>query len=126
VRVCTPAQDATGLEGAPYGHFGSASQFVVHDTDTGQTEVIGNADSRHAHGMCHPVGALGGREIDAIIVGGIGARALMKLQAEGMRVYQSAPGSIRENIELLSSGRLEELTVENACGGHGHGSGCGS
>jgi predicted Fe-Mo cluster-binding NifX family protein len=76
--------------------------------------------------MCHPVGALGGRHIDAIIVGGIGARAIVKLNAEGMRVYRSAPGSIGENIELLSNGKLEELTVESACGGHGHGSGCGS
>lgn len=126
MRVCIPTQDAAGLEGSPYGHFGSASHFVVYDTETGQTEVVGNADNLHAHGMCHPVGALGAREIDAIIVGGIGARALMKLHEEGMRVYRSAPGSIRENIELLSSGKLEELAVENACDGHRHGSECGS
>jgi predicted Fe-Mo cluster-binding NifX family protein len=126
MRVCIPAQDAKGLEGTPYGHFGSASLFVIHDSETGQTEIIGNADSLHAHGMCHPVGALDGRKIDVIIVGGIGARAIMKLNAEGMRVYRSAPGSIRENIELLKGGGLEELTVENACGHHGHGQGCGS
>jgi predicted Fe-Mo cluster-binding NifX family protein len=126
MKVCIPAQDAEGLEGTPYGHFGSASHFVMHDTETGQTEIVGNADSHHEHGMCHPVGALGGREIDAIVVGGIGARAVAKLNAEGMRVYRSAPGTIRENIELLSNGKLEEVRVEDACGGQGEGRGCGS
>jgi predicted Fe-Mo cluster-binding NifX family protein len=126
MKVCIPARDATGLEGAPYEHFGSASHFVIHDSETGRTEVIGNVESQHAHGMCHPVGALGGRKIDAIIVGGIGARAIVKLNAEGMRVYRAAVGSIRENIDLLKGGALEELTVENACGHHGHDHACGS
>lgn len=126
MKVCIPAQDGSGLEGTPYGHFGSASHFVVHDTGTGKTDVISNADSHHAHGMCHPVGALAGRRIDAIIVGGIGARALMKLTAEGMRVYRAGDGTIRENIEQLSSGKLEEITIEGACGGHGPGHECGS
>ena len=126
MKVCIPAQDSTGLEGTPYGHFGSASHFVMHDTETGETEIIGNADSHHEHGMCHPVGALGGRDIDAIIVGGIGARAIMKLNAEGMRVYRSVDGTIRENVERLSNGKLEEITVDGACGGHTRGHGCGS
>ncbi|MDD4857908.1 MAG: NifB/NifX family molybdenum-iron cluster-binding protein [Candidatus Krumholzibacteria bacterium] len=126
MKVCIPAQDSSGLEGTPYGHFGSASYFVVYDTETGQTETVDNSDSHHEHGMCHPIGALGGREIDAVIVGGIGARAIMKLNAEGMRVYRAAPGTIRENVDLLTSGKLEELSVENACGGHGEGHGCGS
>ena len=126
MRVCIPAHEAIGFEAEPYGHFGSASHFVVHDTETGRTEIIDNADRSHAHGMCHPIGALGGRRIDAIIVGGIGARAIMKLNAEGMRVYRSVSGTIRDNIERLSSGTLEELTGEDTCGGHGHGSGCGS
>jgi len=123
MKICIPAMDPKGLEEAPHGHFGSASHFVVHDSETGTTEIVDNTDSLHAHGMCHPVGALGGREIDAIIVGGIGGRAIMKLNAGGMRVYRAAPGSIRENIDLLKGGRLEELTIENACGHHGHGCG---
>jgi len=125
MKICIPAMNPTGLEDAAYGHFGSASHFVVHDTEAGTTEIIANGDGHHAHGMCNPVGALGGRQIDAIIVGGIGARAIMKLNAEGMRVYRAAPASIRENIELLGSGKLAEFTVEGACGGHGHGHGCG-
>ncbi|HVO76798.1 MAG TPA: NifB/NifX family molybdenum-iron cluster-binding protein [Candidatus Bathyarchaeia archaeon] len=126
MKVCIPTQDATGLEGTPHGHFGSASHFVVHDTETGQTEIVGNADSRHERGMCHPVGALGVRRIDAVIVGGIGARAIMKLNAEGMRVYRSAQGSIRANIELLKGGKLEEIAIDGACGGHGPDHGCGA
>ena len=121
MKICAPSRDSRGLDGAPHGHFGSASFFVVHDTATGETETIDDANQHHAHGMCHPVGALGGRNIDAIVVRGIGARALMMLQAAGMRSYRAEPGSIRENIELLAKGRLAELAVENSCGRRGHG-----
>lgn len=126
MKVCIPAQDSKGLDGTPYGHFGSASHFVVHDTGTGETEIVGNADAHHAHGMCHPLSVIEGRHIEAIIVGGIGAGAIRKLQAGGVRVYRAAAGTIRENVDLLTSGKLEELSVENACGGRGEDHKCGS
>jgi predicted Fe-Mo cluster-binding NifX family protein len=125
VKVCIPSMEDKGLEGMPHGHFGSCAHFVIHDTETGATDVVGNEDSGHEHGMCHPLGSLEGRSIDAIVVGGIGMRALTRLNAGGMRVYRSAPGTIRENIELLKGGTLEEVKPGDACGHHGGGHGCG-
>jgi len=125
MKVCIPAVEEKGLEGMPHAHFGSATHFVIHDTDTGATDIIRNSNQAHEHGMCHPLAALDGRGIDAIVVGGIGLRALSKLQAGGMRVYRSAPRSIGENIELLKAGKLEEVTPADACGRHGEGHGCG-
>ncbi len=69
--------------------------------------------------------SLEGRSIDAIVVGGIGMRALMMLNAGGIRVYRAAPGTIRDNIELLKSGTLAEVTPGDACGHHGGGHECG-
>jgi predicted Fe-Mo cluster-binding NifX family protein len=93
MKVCIPAVEEKGLDGMPHGHFGSATHFVIHDTDTGATDIIRNSNQAHEHGMCHPLAALDGRGIQAIVVGGIGFRALSKLQAGGMRVYRSAPRS---------------------------------
>jgi predicted Fe-Mo cluster-binding NifX family protein len=112
MKVCIPAMDERGLEGMPHGHFGSCSHFVIHDTETGMTDTIGNGNGSHEHGMCHPLSSLG-------------QRALLMLNAGGMRVYRAAPGTILDNIELLKGGTLAEVTPADACGTHGGGHGCG-
>jgi len=58
-------------------------------------------------------------------VGGIGMRALTMLNAGGKRVYRAAPGTIRENVDLLKNGTLAEVTPGDACGHHAGGRGCG-
>jgi predicted Fe-Mo cluster-binding NifX family protein len=117
--------DEKGLEGTPHGHFGSCSHFVIHDIEACSTDIIANGNSAHEHGMCHPLAALEGRGVDAIVVGGIGMRALMMLNAGGIRVYRAASGTIRDNVEQLKSGTLAEVTPGDACGHHGGGHGCG-
>ena len=121
MKVCIPAATDSGLSSLPFGHFGSAPYFVVHDTEAGSTEVLANADDHHAGGGCQPLAALGGRNVDAFIVGGIGAGAIQKLNAASVRVYQPAPGSVKDNVNALKEGRLAELMVSAGCKGH---SGC--
>ncbi len=118
MKVCIPAATGDGFGSNPYGHFGSAPFFVVHDLDTDSTEVWQNANQHHEHGGCNPVGALGAQSIDAVIVGGIGARAIQKLNASGIRVYRAATGSIQDNVEALKAGRLPEFAPGSGCQGH--------
>jgi len=68
---------------------------------------------------------LDGESVDIVIVGGIGRGAILGLNNSGIKVYQSKDGSVQDNIEALEAGKLNELTSQNACGGHGHGGGCG-
>ncbi len=124
MRICIPVNDVRGLDGEPYGHFGSAERFIFVDGETGESEVVDNGDRGHAHGMCQPLRGLQGKRIDAIIVGGIGARAVERLNDAGIRVYRSTKGTVRDNIEALKRGALEELTADNSCGHHGQGHGC--
>jgi len=72
--------------------------------------------------MCNPLKALNGKSIDAIVVGGIGAGAINKLNAMDIKVYKASEGTIQNNISLLSSNSLPELSINNACSQHG---GCG-
>ncbi|MFP5214162.1 MAG: NifB/NifX family molybdenum-iron cluster-binding protein, partial [Acidobacteriota bacterium] len=81
MKICFPTETLQGLESAVYGHFGSAPGFVIVDTDSQAVEEIKNDDMHHAHGMCQPMKALGGRKVEGVVVGGIGMGALMKLQA---------------------------------------------
>jgi predicted Fe-Mo cluster-binding NifX family protein len=123
MKVCFPVEKDEGIESAVYGHFGSAPTFVVIDTNQEDVGAISNANQVHEHGACNPVMALGGRQFDAVVVGGIGAGALMKLNAEGIKVFRAVEPTVRENLDLLMDSALPELTVNQTCGGHA--GGCG-
>ncbi len=62
--------------------------------------------------------------MDLVVVGGIGAGALMKLQGLGIRVFRAVEGSVSDNLDLLKSGKLPEFAANMTCAGHQGGSGC--
>lgn len=121
MNVCVPINQDEGLNSPVCGHFGSAPAFLRVDTESGSCEVISNNNSHHAHGMCQPLQALAGASPDALIVGGIGMGALLKLNAAGIRVFLAAAPTVAENLAALREGRLAEASPETSCGHHGHG-----
>ena len=122
MRLCIPIESDQGIESIPYGHFGSAPGFLVYDTEHDTWQVQDNSDQDHAHGMCHPLKALTGQSIDAVIAGGIGARAIERLNEMGITVYRAAPGTVKDNVERHKAGKLTLITPAQACGHH-HGEG---
>ena len=130
MKICFPVERNEGLESPVFGHFGSAPHFVIVDTANGRVEEVANKDKHHSHGACSPLKALGGQQVDAIVVSGIGGGALGRLNQLGLKVYRAAGGSIAENLAALAESELPVLTPEQTCGGHGgghghgHGQGC--
>jgi predicted Fe-Mo cluster-binding NifX family protein len=124
MKICFPVQKDEGFESAVYNHFGSAPIFVVVDTDTNGLATINNRDQHHSHGSCNPMKALDNQRVDAIVVGGIGAGALTRLNQMGIRVHRSQAETVRENMVMFASRSLPELTVQGCCGGHTDGEGC--
>jgi len=124
MKIAFPTQENKGIESRVYGHFGSAHYFVFVDTEKDSTDTVENPDRDHLHGYCQPLKALNGRQVDAIIVGGIGGGALRKLLLEGIKVYRAAQGSVQDNLELLTSGKLSVFTADQMCAGHGIGDSC--
>lgn len=122
MKLCFPVESENGLESVVYTHFGSAPMFVLVDTETNRTEIIDNGDMQHIHGMCSPIQALNGNMIDAILVGGIGAGAIGKLNAMGIKVFRAIEDTVQKNIELFNRNSLPEIKINDACGQHG---GCG-
>ncbi|MFZ0928513.1 MAG: NifB/NifX family molybdenum-iron cluster-binding protein [Syntrophobacteraceae bacterium] len=118
MKICFPTETLEGLESRVYEHFGSAPGFVIVDTESKSVEEINNNDLHHAHGMCQPLKALGAREVDAVAVGGIGMGALMKLQAQGVRVFRVTLGTVEQNIQFILKGNLPEFDASFTCAGH--------
>jgi len=125
MTICFPVARNHGLDSEVFNHFGSAPQFVVVDSETGQVSDIINRDLHHAHGSCSPLKALGDTPVDAIVVGGIGGGALAGLNRAGIKVFQAQGGTVADNLAGIAAQELSELTLEQTCGGHGHGHGCG-
>ena len=125
MKLCIPVADNQGLESLVYGHFGSAPRFLIIDTDSSEVSEVINRDLHHSHGACSPLRALGGTTIDAMIVGGIGAGALMGLNRAGLKVFQAQGVTVADNLTCLGMDLLPELTADMVCHGHDHGHGCG-
>ena len=123
MKICFPVEIDKGLDSDVFGHFGSAPFFVVFDTQAKSINTINNQDLGHVHGMCNPLKALNGKMVDTIVVGGIGAGAINKLNAMGIKVFKASGGSVQENLGLFESNTLAEMNVKHACGGHD--GGCG-
>jgi predicted Fe-Mo cluster-binding NifX family protein len=122
--IAFPTQEDKGLESPVYGHFGSARRFIIVNSENGTFEVLLNDDREHLHGRCRPLNALGGRPVDAVVVGGIGGGALSKLNAAGITAYRAVEASVAENLKLIQSGFLPVFTLDQTCAGHGAGGGC--
>jgi len=118
MKVGFAVQGNNGVESKVYGHFGSAPAFIIADTEGKDVVTVNNRDLHHAHGACNPIMALDGKSMDAMVVGGIGSGAITKLNAMGVKVYAAAASTVKENLELLSQNKLEELSVYNTCGAH--------
>jgi len=125
MKICFPVLKADGLESEVYGHFGSAPIFLFVETDSNHVTIINNKDQHHAHGACNPMKALDNQKVDAVVVGGIGAGALSRLNQLGIKIFQAQALTVKENMAMLKTCTLPEFTLSHCCSGHGHISGCG-
>jgi len=123
MKVGFAVQSNEGIESRVYDHFGSAPAFIIVDSEGKEVLPVNNKDLHHVHGACNPIMALDGKTVDAMVVGGIGAGALSKLNAIGIRVYGAGAPTVKENLDLLREEKLQELSVNNAC--RSHQGGCG-
>ena len=118
MKICIPTETNKGKEAAVYGHFGSAPYFTIYDTENDAIEIIENSNQHHSHGMCQPMNAVAGKKINVMVCGGMGSRAVQKLNEAGIKAYRAMPGTVTDVIGQFVKGGLEEITVSNACVQH--------
>lgn len=123
MNVGFAVQTNEGIESRVFDHFGSAPVFIIVEQDGQDISAVNNRDLHHAHGACNPIMALDGKSVDAMVVGGIGAGALRKLNAMGIKVFGAAAPTVKENLALLKDNKLQELTENHSC--RAHQGGCG-
>jgi predicted Fe-Mo cluster-binding NifX family protein len=119
MKICVPVMNDQGLKSQICAHFGSAPMFLVVDTAQKTAEAIPNGNQHHTHGMCNPLGAIQGRGIDVIIVGGIGAGAVQKFRMACIEVFRTDLPIVEQAISAYEAGQLQPVSLQNACAHHG-------
>ena len=114
MKVCFPVIADQGLQSTIYGHFASAPLFLEVDTDTGHASAIPNCDKFNPDAGCDPFKALAGRQLDGVVVGGLGDNLLDMLNMMGFRVYEAQTESVEENVDLFGKQALPELEKLNS------------
>lgn len=114
MKLCFPVVTDEGMESKIYGHFASAPLFVIVDTLTRQSDVIANCDQGNPYGGCSPFSALNGRQLDGIIVGGIGDESVRVMNMCGFKVFQAHSPAVAENVALFEENGLPEVTVQQS------------
>jgi predicted Fe-Mo cluster-binding NifX family protein len=125
MKVCFPVIANHGLQSTVYGHFASAPLFLEVDTDSGEASAIPNCDKFNPDAGCNPFKALTGRQLDGVVVGGVGDTLLDMLNMMGFRVYEAQTESVQENIELFGRQELPEVKRQNSAEAGMCGDGCG-
>ncbi|MBU3933450.1 MAG: NifB/NifX family molybdenum-iron cluster-binding protein [Candidatus Omnitrophica bacterium] len=118
MRICIPTETKDDLRAEVYAHFGSAPYFVIYDTEKETIEMISNSNQHHLHGMCQPLDVLSDKNIDIVISGGMGMRAIQKLNETGIRAYRAIAGTVGDIIKRYKENALEEITADSACREH--------
>jgi len=114
VKVCFPITNDNGIDSTLYGHFASTPLFLVFDTVTHQSSIVPNHDEKNPFAGCNPFSALKGRQLDGIVVGGIGDEALRAMNLCGFRVFEAQSESISENIPLFEKNELFESIIQDS------------
>ena len=100
-------------------HFGQSKSFSIIDIDDKHNvlfvENISTAGLEHMHeGLAD---LLKKREVEVVIVGGIGQGAIDGLESRGLKVLFGASGLVKNVAETFAKGELESKRV--VCNHHG-------
>jgi len=119
MKICIPTQTNFGQKAQVHEHFGSAPYFTIYDTENDICEIVNNSNEYHAHGSCHPLSILEGKDINAVVCSGMGRRAIQKLNEGGIKAFRAVGATVEEIVTEYKAGRLDEITAQTACSRHG-------
>ncbi|HUI39451.1 MAG TPA: NifB/NifX family molybdenum-iron cluster-binding protein [Methanothrix sp.] len=119
MKICVPTMGSSGMDEAVCQHFGRAPTFTVVDLDTGKTQVLLN-QSQHMGGSGLPIETIFAADIQVMIVGGLGPKAVSAFEEHCVEVFVGASGTVRDALYAWRNGQLMKASRDNACKDHKH------
>lgn len=126
MKLAIPSNSPGGLEALRSDHFGHCDVFTVvslaPDKTVESIDTIVNY-GHQAGGCMVPVKILSDAKVEAIVVGGLGARPMQGFAQVGIDVYfagPSAAGDVGSLLKLFVDGQLPRMQPAQVCQGSGN------
>jgi predicted Fe-Mo cluster-binding NifX family protein len=126
MRIAIPTNNPGGLEATRSDHFGHCDVFTVVSLDAdkkiGEVETIANG-GHEAGGCMVPVKILSDAGVDAIVVGGMGARPMQGFAQAGIDVYfagREEVTDVQTVVEKYTANQLPVMHADQVCKGSGN------
>jgi predicted Fe-Mo cluster-binding NifX family protein len=120
--IAIPSENPGGLDAELGAHFGHCDLYTLVTLDGEKVDdvrVLPNVP--HQQGGCMaPVQHLAVNGVNQLIAGGMGLRPLMGFSQLGIEVYYGGGvRTVRQAVEAMLSGKLQQFKQEHTCGGGG-------
>lgn len=117
--IAVASDSDEGLESGVSGHFGRCPFFILVKVNDGKIDEVTSVENpffnQHSPGQVPAfIGSIGA---DIIISGGMGQRAMVIFQENGIKGVSGASGTVEETVNSFLSGNLDGFTP--CRGGHG-------
>lgn len=125
MKIAFPSNNPGGLQAGRSDHFGHCEVFTVVEIDDQRTINTIETIVNHGHGAggcMTPVKLLKDAGVEAIVVGGLGARPMQGFAQVGIDVYFAAPdvaGDVQGLINLFVDDQLPKMQPTQVCQGSG-------
>ena len=121
--LAVPSNNPGGLEAGRSDHFGHCDLFtIIKIKNDAIVEVRTVTNQEHEAGGCMvPVQFLKSNDVDAIVVGGIGARPLQGFIEVGIDVFyadRNAVLTVQSAVDGMIGARFPIIRADQTCQGH--------
>jgi predicted Fe-Mo cluster-binding NifX family protein len=109
MRIAVSADNSNGLESVVSPHFGRCPYFVLVDME-GQDVTAVTAVNNPYYGNHRPgqvPGFIDSHDVNVMLTGGMGHRAIMFFEQFGIQPVTGAAGTVRQSLERFLGGALE-------------------
>lgn len=122
MNICIPILDNNGLESTVSSHFGQALFFIVIDDKTNEIKTVQNTAKGGHQGAAGPTPGqlIMEQDVDVVLCGGLGVRAVRMFEQAGIHVFNQASGTVTDALTAYKNGKLPEATDATACQKHAH------
>ncbi|MFX0085255.1 MAG: NifB/NifX family molybdenum-iron cluster-binding protein [Candidatus Hodarchaeota archaeon] len=117
MRYCIPSETIGGLEDQVGYHFGRVPVYTIYDDSTKEVEIVKNTSS-HMGGTKLPAELLSEHNVQIMLCGGVGRRAIQLFENFGIEVYVGVQGTVEEAIKQFNRNKLRMATDKDACQQH--------
>jgi predicted Fe-Mo cluster-binding NifX family protein len=123
--LAVPSENPGGLAANISGHFGHCDLFTLINIQEGKIASVDTVNNlEHGAGGCvAPVNLLRDKGVQAIVVGGLGARPMQAFATAGIEVYYAAQetlNNVEEAVSGLLAGQFPQMRADQTCKGDGN------